>query len=53
VRKIVVIAPSVILAVVVAKRIASAKVTRNLADHLTATWWKWALQDPPLEKVVI
>jgi hypothetical protein len=38
------------LAVVGAKRIASAKVTRNLADHLTAEWWKWAMQDPALEK---
>jgi hypothetical protein len=48
----VVIALSVILALVVAIRIASGKQTRNLADHLSAEWWKWALQDPALEKVV-
>jgi hypothetical protein len=50
VRRMVVIALGVILAVVGAKRIASAKVTRNLADHLSAAWWKWAMQDPALEK---
>jgi hypothetical protein len=50
VRRMVVIAPSAILAVVVAIRIASGKKTRNLADHLIAAGWKWALQDPALQK---
>jgi hypothetical protein len=52
-RMVVIIAPSVILALVVAIRIASGKQTRNLADHLSAGWWKWALQDPALQKVVL
>jgi hypothetical protein len=52
VRRIVVIALSVILALVVAIPMASAKgdsTEQNLGD-LTADWWNWALQKPsPLE----